>query len=145
MCSMLSRDRLFQILRTVARQASLSMGFFRQEYRRGLPFPLSWGFSQIRNWTCISCNAGGVFTCESPGKPIIYHPDYQRCDLTHNLIAQGTLGKWERETEGRMVSANQLWKMTNFARSFLIGPSLFANQSLCWLIFSLYLLLFTPN
>ena len=35
----LSRVRLFAALWTVARQASLSMGFSRQEYWSGLPFP----------------------------------------------------------------------------------------------------------
>ena len=35
----LSRVRLFATLRTVARQAPLSMGFPRQEYWSGLPFP----------------------------------------------------------------------------------------------------------
>ena len=35
----LSRVRLFATPRTVACQASLSMGFSRQEYRSGLPFP----------------------------------------------------------------------------------------------------------
>ena len=34
-----SRVRLFVTLRTVARQAPLSMGFSRQEYWGGLPFP----------------------------------------------------------------------------------------------------------
>ena len=37
-CS-LSRGRLFATLWTVARQAPLSMRFFRQEYWSGLPFP----------------------------------------------------------------------------------------------------------
>ena len=35
---LLSRVQLFATLRTVARQAPLSMGFFRQEYWSGLPF-----------------------------------------------------------------------------------------------------------
>ena len=35
----LSRVRLFATLRTVAYQAPLSMGFSRQEYWSGLPFP----------------------------------------------------------------------------------------------------------
>ena len=39
MLSCLSRVQLFVMLWTVARQASLSMGFFRQEYWNGLPFP----------------------------------------------------------------------------------------------------------
>ena len=34
-----SRVWLFEIPRTVAHQAPLSMGFSRQEYRSGLPFP----------------------------------------------------------------------------------------------------------
>ena len=36
---MLSRVQLFATLWTVARQAPLSMGFSRQEYWSGLPFP----------------------------------------------------------------------------------------------------------
>ena len=35
----LGRDRLFAILWTVVYQASLSVGFSRQEYWSGLPFP----------------------------------------------------------------------------------------------------------
>ena len=35
----LSRVRLYVTPWTVARQAPLSLGFFRQEYRSGLPFP----------------------------------------------------------------------------------------------------------
>ena len=35
----LSRVRLFETLRTVAYQAPLSVGFLRQEYWSGLPFP----------------------------------------------------------------------------------------------------------
>ena len=36
---LLSRVQLFAIPWTVVYQASLSMGFFRQEYWSGLPFP----------------------------------------------------------------------------------------------------------
>ena len=38
-CVLLSRAGLFVTLWTVARQAPLSMGFSRQEYWSGLPFP----------------------------------------------------------------------------------------------------------
>ena len=37
---LLSRVRLFAALWTIAGQAPLSMGFSRQEYWSGLPFPL---------------------------------------------------------------------------------------------------------
>ena len=42
MCKSLSRAWLFAILWTTTRHAPLSMGFARQEYWSGLPFP-SWG------------------------------------------------------------------------------------------------------
>ena len=47
---------------TVACQAPLSMGFFRQEYWSGLTFPFSRGSFQTRNWTQVSCTAGIFFT-----------------------------------------------------------------------------------
>ena len=39
MLSGFNHDQLFVILRTVAHQAPLSMGFSRQAYRSGLSFP----------------------------------------------------------------------------------------------------------
>ena len=42
---------------TVARQASLSMGFSRQEDWSGLPFPDPGFFSWPRSWTHVSCIA----------------------------------------------------------------------------------------
>ena len=40
----------------------LSMGFSRQEYWSSLPMPSSKGSSQLRDWTQVSCIAGGFFT-----------------------------------------------------------------------------------
>ena len=58
---------------TVACQASLSMGIFRQKYWSELPFSSSRGSSWPRDWTCvscISCIADGFFTrrAEPSGK-----------------------------------------------------------------------------
>ena len=47
--------RLFAFPRTVAHQAPLSMGFSRQEYWSGLPYPPPWGSSRPRDWTQVSC------------------------------------------------------------------------------------------
>ena len=47
---------------TIAREAPLSMGFSRQEYWSGLPFPFSRGSSQPRDQTQFSCIAGRLFT-----------------------------------------------------------------------------------
>ena len=58
---------------TVARQAPLSMGFSRQEYWRGLPFPspgdLPGPGIELVSSIHVSCTAGGFVTSEPPGKP----------------------------------------------------------------------------
>ena len=56
LCSVLSPVQLFVILRTVVPQASLSMGFSRQEYWSRLPFPPSGNrLFGPRGQTSISC------------------------------------------------------------------------------------------
>ena len=52
--SHVSRVQLFATPRTVAHQAPLSMGFPRQEYWSGLPFPNSRGSSHPRDWASTS-------------------------------------------------------------------------------------------
>ena len=47
MLSYFSCVRLFVTLWTVACQAPLSMGFSRQEYWRGLPFPPPWNLPDL--------------------------------------------------------------------------------------------------
>ena len=54
----LSRLRLFATPWTVAHQAPPSMGFSRQEYWSGLPFPSPGESSQPRDRTQVSCIAG---------------------------------------------------------------------------------------
>ena len=48
---------------TGAYQAPLSMGFSRQEYQSGLPFPTPGDLYYSRDQTCVSCI----------GKQILYH------------------------------------------------------------------------
>ena len=64
-CAMLSHVRLFATPGTVAHQAPLSMGFPRQEYWSGLPFP-SRESSWPKDWTWVSCIAGRFFTVWVP-------------------------------------------------------------------------------
>ena len=56
---------------TIAPQAPLSVGFSRQEYWSGLPFP-SPGDLPDPGIEPVSCIAGGFFTAEPPGRP----PEY---------------------------------------------------------------------
>ena len=59
---------------TIVRQAPLSMGFSRQEYWSGLPFPPPWALPDSGSKPSSICPAlaGGFFTMETPGKP--QHP-----------------------------------------------------------------------
>ena len=66
---LLSHVRLFATPWTIACQAPPSMGFSRQEYWNGLPFPSPGESSQPRDQTQVSCIAGRFFTAEVPGKP----------------------------------------------------------------------------
>ena len=56
---------------TVARQAPLSMGFRRQEYWSGLPFPPPGDAPNPEIRSTSPTSAGEFFTAEPPGKPIV--------------------------------------------------------------------------
>ena len=56
-------------LRTEACQAPLCMGFPRQEYYSGLPFPFPGDLPNPGTEAESPASAGGFFTTESPGKP----------------------------------------------------------------------------
>ena len=55
---------------TVAHQAPLSMGFSRQEYCSGLPFPSPGDLLDPRIEPTSPALAGGSSTTEPPGKPV---------------------------------------------------------------------------
>ena len=54
---------------TVAPQALLSVGFSRQEYWSGLPFPSPGDLPYPGIKSLSPALAGGFFTAEPPGKP----------------------------------------------------------------------------
>ena len=69
---LLSHIRLFATLWTVAHQAPLSMGFSRQEYWSGLPFPTPGDLSDPRIKPTSPASpelAGGFFATTPYGKP----------------------------------------------------------------------------
>ena len=57
---------------TVAHQAPLSMGFSRQEYWSGLPFPTPGDLSDPGIKSASPALAGGFLTAEPPGTPDIH-------------------------------------------------------------------------
>ena len=66
---LLSHVQFFATAWTVAHQAPLSMGFFRQEYWSGLPFPTPGDLPDPGIKPMFPALVGGFFTTEPPGKP----------------------------------------------------------------------------
>ena len=69
-CCCLVVSDSFVTLWTVAHQCPLSLGFPRQEYWSGLPFPSSEDFSNPETEPESTALAGRSFTTEPPGKPL---------------------------------------------------------------------------
>ena len=91
----LSRVRLFATLWTVAHQAPPSMGFSRQEYWSGLPFP-SLGVFQTRgsNPGLPRCRQM-LLTSEPPGKPYL-------------IIREGDFSVYQFKWKWKSVVSNSL-------------------------------------
>ena len=68
----LSHVQLFVTPWTIAHQAPLSMGFPRQEYWRGLPFPSPGDLPNPGSEPSSPALSGGFFTTEPSGKPHVY-------------------------------------------------------------------------
>ena len=69
----LSHVRLFATPWTVALQAPLFMGFSRQEYWSGLPFPSPGDLPDLGIEPRSPTLQADTLTSEPPGKPIRYH------------------------------------------------------------------------
>ena len=67
---------------TVARQAPLSMGFPRQEYWSGLPFPPPGDLPEAGREPMSPALAGGIFTTESLESPNKKYKALIICDTT---------------------------------------------------------------
>ena len=78
---LLSHAHLFETPWTVACQTPLSMGFSRQEYWRGLPFPSPWDLPNPGIEPKSHPLTGRVFTTEPPEKPICNHAFIHICDF----------------------------------------------------------------
>ena len=85
---MLSCVGLFAVPWTVACQAPLSIGFFRQEYWSGLPFPSPGDLPDPGIKLKSPALAGGFFTTEPLGKPT-----GTLCFIFINLFPGGSDGR----------------------------------------------------
>ena len=85
---MLSHIQLSVTLWTVTLQASLSMGFPRQEFWSGLPFPPPGNLPNPGIELASSALAGRFFTTEPPGKPNVSIAD-NNCKYTILMAGSG--------------------------------------------------------
>ena len=73
-CSVAKCVQLLATQWTIAHQSPLSMGFFRQEYQRGLPCPPPGGLLPNPGvepcLLCLLTLPNGFFSTQPPGKPI---------------------------------------------------------------------------
>ena len=77
----------FATPRTVASQASLSMGFPWQEFWSRFPFPSLGDLPDVRTEPMSPALASKFFTTEPPGRPHIY--------IVLNVVKEGILTWWE--------------------------------------------------
>jgi len=83
---------------SVAHQVPLSMGFPRQEYWSGLPFPSPGDLPDLGIEPTSPALAGGFFTNEPPGKPL------SAIQLRKSRLREGQLFN-----QGYIVSKDQSW------------------------------------
>ena len=106
----LSRVWLFATPWTVACRAALSMGFSRQEYWSGLPFPPPGIFpTQGSNWGLPHCRQ--MLYPEPPGKHV--QPDYEEKKYTANfrVYLYTVLIVWWNMQSGKPQKTLKLWTL----------------------------------
>ena len=90
---LLSRVRLFETPWTVAHQAPPSMGFSRQEYWSGLPFPSPGDLPDPGIKPRSPALQAGTLTSEPAGKPIV-NAIFKNCTRTAKQAKKERL-KWD--------------------------------------------------
>ena len=97
----LNHLQLFATLRTVAHQAPLSMGFFRQEHWSGLPCPPPGNLSNPGIEPRSPELQADSLPSEPPGKPTVCHRGYKTTRIPY---AKVKLKKKSDETIKRKIS-----------------------------------------
>ena len=109
----LSRVRLFGTPWTVVCQAPPSMGFSRQEYWNGLPFPSSRGSSQPRDRTQVSGTASRLFVAQLVKSLLaMWETWVWKISLRREQLPTPVF--WSGEFHGLYTVANSRIQLSNF-------------------------------
>ena len=111
---------------TVAHQASLSMGFSRQEYWSGLPNP-SPGSYRPRDWALVSCIAGRFFTIWATREAVVW------CIHCSVLIIKWEKSSWVLFLHFCVIALNEvMWSLPWWPKlNSFIKQHLSFEQQLC--------------
>ena len=128
--SLLSHVQLFVTASTVAYQALLSMGFPRQEYWSGLPFPSPRDLPDPGTEATSSTLTGKFFTINLPGKVLVAQSCLTLCDpMDYSLpsfsvhgILQARILEWVAIpfSRGSSRARNHAWVFYIAGRFFTI-------------------------
>ena len=127
----LSRVPLFVTPWAVAHQAPLSMGFPRQEYWSGLPFPSPGDLPDPGIEQASPVLAGRLFTTVIPGKTkiLVYYARGRQCSFLLCLHPQGCLQRGFRasgsfqEHTGKLGSFSMWYHPRGYVSNFLGRPA----------------------
>ena len=113
---LLSRVRLFATPWTVAYQAPLSMGFSRQEYWSGLPFPSPGDLPDPRTEPRSPALLADALTSEPPGKPPVSSEDMYKIDERKQILKdlQEWIGFWQADIGETNREENSKWYKYQF-------------------------------
>ena len=111
-CSVVSNS--FATLWTIDHQVPLSVGFPRQEYWSGLPFPSSGDLPNPRIKSVSPALAGGFFTTEPPEKPPIHLVAQSVKNLPTVQEIQVPSLSWEDPLEKEMANHSSIlaWRIS---------------------------------
>ena len=134
----LSHVRLFSTPWTVAHQPPLSMGFPRQAYWSGLPFPSPGDLPDSVMESASPASAGRFFTTEPPGKPAnmwyfilnisLLHSNKRayltRCSLSSFSCSWKRTHDSDFRTQQERLNINPFWKVSLSMSALLISQQL---------------------
>ena len=125
---------------TVAHQASLYMGFPRQEYWSGLPFPSPGDLPSLGIKPTSSALAGGFFATVPPGKPL--HSPVRLVKSLTCVSTSGTTSFCKLLTNQQLPGKQEMPRIQNhFSALHFSAPHLLPQTWAAWVALNLNLCL----
>ena len=125
----------FAIAWTVTQQAPLPIGFSRQEYWNGLPFPSPGDLPDLGKEPLSLALAGRFFTTESPGKPWYILANTKFLSLNDNLLESTDFKGYYYEYYDFTLG----WKLINLRPLIVLWCSILVKEFIVFFSYSFIL------